>query len=66
MEERLFLFEKLAVVTGDAQQSVRIGAVQLDHRSGDVFEKVSVVADHNGRERRGLEKLLQPFNGSEV
>ena len=66
VKEGFFFLQKLAVVARDAQESFRIHAVHFDHDGRDVLQKVAVVADDNGGERRGLEKLLQPFNGGQV
>src|SRR6185437_14785850 len=50
VEKFLFGFEELTVVAAGAEHSVGIGAVQLGHLRGGVFEEVAVVADEDGGE----------------
>ena len=65
--EILFLgFQELAVVSIDAQESVFIGAVELDHVISDILEKVAVVADDYAGERSVLQQRLEPFNSGEI
>jgi hypothetical protein len=49
--EESFLFDQeRAVVAVYAQQSIRIGAVQLHRFCADVLQEVAVVADHDAGE----------------
>ncbi len=59
VQMRLFGFEKGAVVPFHAQHAVRIGAIELDHIAGDIFEEVAIVAHDNARELRVLKQPLR-------
>src|ERR1700747_938058 len=66
MQKFFFLDEKLAVVSVDTQDSVRIDTAQLGHFCGDVFEEVAVMADdHTGKTAR-LAFLFQQLDTSEI
>ena len=66
VEERLLFFQELAVIPGDAQQAVGIGAIQLHHARRNILQKVAVVADDNRSEGCGLEEFFKPLDGGEV
>ncbi len=66
IEEGFFLFQERAVVAVDAQQPIRIGAVQLYRFRADVFQEVSVVADHDAGERCGIEQAFQPLDAAQI
>ena len=50
----------------DAQQSIRIGAIEFRHLSRDIFKKVAVVADDDTGECCVLKKRFEPFDSREV
>ena len=65
-EKGFFLLQKRAVVPVDAQQPIRIGAVQLHRFRAHVFQKVPVVADHDAGERCGIEQAFQPLDAAQI
>src|SRR5580704_12936304 len=66
MQELFFLFQKRTVVSADAQQSIRIGAIEFCHLSRDIFKKVAVVADDYAGERCILKKGLKPLDSCQI
>ena len=62
----LFCFEERAVVSADTQKTILIHASKLNHFRRDVFQKIAIVADHDAREWRILQKRFQPINSGEV
>src|SRR5271168_201689 len=65
--EILFLgFEKMAVISVDAQEAVFVGAVKLNHVIGDIFQEVAVVTDDHTSEGSVLQQRFKPFNSGEI
>src|SRR5690242_21642430 len=65
-KELTLLFQKIAVVSGNAQQPVRINTIQLGHSGSDIFEEVTVMAHYHAGKTRRLKKLLEPLDAGQV
>ena len=48
------------------EQAVRVGAAQLRHFGSHAFQKVAVVADHQGGECGTAEEILQPLDAGQI
>jgi len=66
MQKLFFLFQKLAVASGDSKQAIRIGPVQLRHVGGDIFQKVAIMTHHHRRERGSLQLIFQPLDSRQI
>ena len=65
--EIVFLgFQKFTVIPGDAEETVIVGAVEFDHRVGDVFQEVAVVANHHAGKWGVLQHGFEPLDAFKI
>ena len=62
----IFLFQEFAVISAHGEDAFGVHAVQLHHGVGDIFKKISIVADDHVGERGVQQQFLQPFNSGQV
>src|ERR1019366_2921792 len=66
VQEFFFLLQKGDVAAVDAERTVGINAIELDHVGGDILEKVTVVAHDDAGERRSLKQLFEPCDSGKI